>query len=103
MYGSTLTSRNRRSRRTPSCSGDPTVCDPAVMPAITRHFHDIAVIIAWYGGLIAAASLVAAVIARKYGRTKRSRQAIYSVVGFVGLMIALTITIARLRGLKFTP
>ncbi len=74
-----------------------------MMPAITRHLHEIAIIIGWFAALIVVSAIVAAVSARKYGRTKRTRQAIYSVVGFVGLAIAVAITIARLRGLKFTP
>jgi cytochrome b561 len=73
------------------------------MPAITRHFHEMAVVIGWFSALIIVSAIVAAVTARKYGRTNQSRKAIYSVVGFIGLVIALLITISRLRGLRFTP
>jgi hypothetical protein len=74
-----------------------------MMPAITRHFQEIAFIIGWFAFLILASGIVAMLAARKWGRTKRTRQMIYSVVGFVGLLTAALVAFARLRGLKFTP
>jgi hypothetical protein len=74
-----------------------------MMPAITRYFHDIAFILGWFAFMILISAGVSVVIARKYGRTKQTRQAIYSVAGLIGLAIAAAITIARLRGVRFTP
>ena len=53
--------------------------------------------------LIQVSAIVAAVAARAWGRTKQQRQAIYSVVGFIGLIIAGMLMISRIRGLKVTP
>jgi hypothetical protein len=74
-----------------------------VTPAVTRYFHEMAGIIVWFAVLILVSAIVAAVAARAWGRTKQSRQVIYSVVGFIGLIIAGMLMIARLRGLKVTP
>lgn len=47
--------------------------------------------------VIVVSGIVAFVVARKWGRTKRARQAIYSVVGFVGLVIAVIVMQYRLQ------
>jgi hypothetical protein len=41
-----------------------------------------------FAGLILVSAVVAFLAARKWGRTKRAREAIYGIVGFVGLAIA---------------
>jgi heme A synthase len=74
-----------------------------MMPAITRAFHELAWIIGWFAVLIVVSAMIAAFTARKYGRTKQARQAIYSVAGLVGMLIAAAITMVRLRGIKITP
>jgi hypothetical protein len=74
-----------------------------MMPAITRYFHEMAGMIVWFAGLILVSAIVAAVAARIWGRTKQSRQVIYSVVGLIGVLIGGMITIGRLRGIRFTP
>ena len=49
--------------------------------------------------VIVCAGVVAFVAARKWGSTKRSPQAIFGVVGFAGLAIAVLVAQLRLRGI----
>jgi len=49
--------------------------------------------------LIVCAGVIAFVAARKWGSTKRRQQAIFGVVGFVGLAIAVLVAQLRLHGI----
>jgi hypothetical protein len=71
--------------------------------SLTRYFHEMAFIIGWLAFLMVVSAIVAALVARKWGRTKQARQAIYSVVRLVELTIFTAITTGRLRGVRFTP
>jgi uncharacterized membrane protein len=52
-----------------------------------------------FGAIIVGAGVVAFVAARTWGaHSKLRRQAIFGVVGFMGLVIALVVAQARLRG-----
>jgi uncharacterized membrane protein YidH (DUF202 family) len=61
------------------------------------HSSGLASAIYTFAGLILVSGVVAFFAARKWGRTKRARQAIYSVVGFVGIVIAVIVMQYRLR------
>ena len=54
-------------------------------------------IVTVFGVSIVVSGLVALVIARKWGRSKRSREAICSVIGFIGLAISAFVAQYRLR------
>jgi hypothetical protein len=69
---------------------------PAVN-AVTNLASGLASAIYTFAGLMLVSGVIAFFAARKWGRTKRARQAIYSVVGFVGIVIALLLTQYRLR------
>jgi hypothetical protein len=52
------------------------------------------------GAIIVGAGVVAFVAARTWGgRSKLRRQAIFGVVGFIGLVIAVVVAQTRLRGM----
>jgi uncharacterized membrane protein HdeD (DUF308 family) len=72
------------------------MASPAVN-AITNLASGLASAIYTFAGLILVSGIVAFFAARKWGRTKRIRQAIYSVVGFLGIVIAAIVTLYRLR------
>ena len=74
-----------------------------MVPGITKYFHELAGMAVYFAVLIVVSMVVAAIAARAWGRTKQQRQAIYSVVGFIGLIIAGILMISRIRGLKVTP
>ena len=72
------------------------MASPAVN-AVTNLASGLASAIYTFTVVILVSGVVAFFAARKWGRTKRSRQAIYSVVGFVGIVIAAIVTLYRLR------
>jgi uncharacterized membrane protein HdeD (DUF308 family) len=65
--------------------------------AFQRKPAGIASAIYTFAGMILVSGVAAFFAARKWGRTKRSRPAIYSVVGFVGLVIGVIVMQYRLR------
>jgi hypothetical protein len=72
------------------------MASPAVN-AVTNLASGLAAAIYTLAGLVLVSAVVAFIAARKWGRTKGSRQAIYSVVGFVGLVIAAIVMLYQLR------
>lgn len=50
-----------------------------------------------FAALIVVSGIVAAVAARAWGRTKQSRQMIFTLVGFAGLVLSAAVTLARMR------
>jgi hypothetical protein len=67
-------------------------------PSISGIASAIAAILWQFGLIIVASAAVAFFAAHKWGGTsRRKRQAIYSVVGFVGIIIGLMVTIHRLK------
>ena len=58
----------------------------------------IASIIATLGACVFIAGAIGWLAAMKWGKSKRSRQAIFGVVGTTGLLLGLLIAELRLRG-----
>jgi hypothetical protein len=72
------------------------LASPAVN-AVTNLASGLASAIWTFAVLILVSGVIAFLAARKWGRTKRARQAIYSVVGFIGIVIAVIVLQYRLR------
>ena len=64
---------------------------------VTNAMSGLASAIYTFAGVVLVSTVVAFVVARKWGRTKRTRQALYSVVGFIGILIAVIVLQYRLR------
>ena len=67
-------------------------------PSISGIASAIAAIFWQFGLIIVVSAIVAFFAAHKWGRaSRRKRQAIYMVVGLVGIIIGLMVTIHRLK------
>jgi len=79
-------------RSVEACASSPTV--KGQLAAVTS---GIVLPLLTFAALIVISGIVAAVAARQWGRTKESRQIIFTLVGFVGLLLSAVVTLARMR------
>jgi sulfite exporter TauE/SafE len=68
-----------------------------VVNIATNAMSGLASAIHTFVGLMLVSAVLAFFAARKWGRTKRARRAVYSVVGFFGLVIAVIVMQYRVR------